>query len=215
MFWAMNLLDEAMYLLMPGACMVCERTALSSAWRVICPWCVDALPTAVGRVIGPPSIIETWALGPHEGPLGVLVREAKYGRNLALIDRLGARLGVALAGHIDVDAIVPIPIPWRRRWLRGFDQGDRIGRAIAAETGTPFVPLLARRDGPTQVGKTASQRRLLPISAISVRRGVLPSRVLLVDDVRTTGSTLHAAARALIRRGVSQIWAATLSHQDG
>jgi predicted amidophosphoribosyltransferase len=166
-------------------------------------------------VTGPPSIIETVSLGPYEGPLGILVREAKYGPNLALIDQLGARLGVALRGHFDVDAIVPVPIPRGRLLRRGFDQGERIGRGVSAATGIPYTPLLKRQAGETQVGKTAAQRRELPIRAISVSDGPLPARVLLVDDVRTTGSTLHAAARALRRRGVPHIWAATLSYQGG
>jgi len=134
---------------------------------------------------------------------------------LALIDQLGARLGVALRGHFDVDAIVPVPIPRGRLLRRGFDQGERIGRGVSAATGIPYTPLLKRQAGETQVGKTAAQRRELPIRAISVSDGPLPARVLLVDDVRTTGSTLHAAARALRRRGVPHIWAATLSYQGG
>jgi ComF family protein len=212
--WPMTLLDEAFNLAMPGQCLVCGSPALTFRWRVLCRPCVAALPDTVIRVPGPASIIETFALGPHDGNLGVLVRAAKYGRNIALIDRLGAHLGAALLGRVDVDAIVPVPIPRRRRWKRGFDQGERLARGVAASTGVEVMCLMRRRGGQTQVGKTSAERRKLPVCALSVRPGQLPNRVLLVDDVCTTGSTLHAAARALHRRGVAHIWALTVSHQE-
>lgn len=210
----MRLLDETLNLVLPVQCIVCGHCGVVSAWRVLCAGCAEALPSVVVRVSGPVSVAYSYSLGPYEGPLGVLIREAKYGRNLGVIDRLGRHLGLAITGRVEVDAVVPIPIPTVRRWVRGFDQGERLGLGISAVTGLPMRTVLSRRRGPPQVGKGSSERRKLPVCTMSVSDGVLPDRIVLVDDVRTTGATLHAAARALRRRGVSHICAITLSHQD-
>ena len=210
----MHLIDELLNVVLPASCVVCGHSGVLAEWRALCEPCVEALPVRVEPVGGPPSVTQTFALGPHDGPLGVLIREAKYGKNLGVIDSLGRHLGEALTEAMDVDAIVPIPIPTTRRWMRGFDQGERLGLGVAKATGIPLRPILSRRSGSPQVGKGAAERRKLPICAISVAAGSVPDRILLVDDVRTTGATLHAAARALRRRGVVRLWAVTVSHQD-
>ena len=153
-------------------------------------------------------------MAPYESPVGVMVRAAKYGPHLGAIDALGRRLGEALLGWLDVDAVVGVPIPAPRRWRRGFCQGERLARAVAESAGLPEASLLTRRPGPAQVGQRAAARRRLPVSVFSVQDGGVPERVLLVDDVRTTGATLHAAARSLRRSGAAHIWAAALCFQE-
>ena len=210
----MQLITNALDFIAPTLCQACDRLASGDPLGLLCPLCRSTLPTTVRRVTGPPSIVETVSMGPYESPVGVMVRAAKYGPHLGAADALGRRLGEALLGWVDVDAVVGIPIPTFRRWRRGFCQGERLARAVAESVGLPETPLLMRRPGPTQVGQRAAARRRLPVSVFSVQDGGVPDRVLLVDDVRTTGATLHAAARSLRRRGVAHVWAATLCFQD-
>lgn len=209
----MHPLTRALDFIAPTPCQACDRLDSRGWLGLLCLDCSATLPTTVRRVTGPASVAETVSMGPYEGALGSIVRAAKYGPNLSAADALGRRLGRALHGWVDVDAVVAVPIPAWRRWRRGFCQGERLARGVAAATGLPEVSLLRRTAGPAQVGQRAAARRRLPVSTFLVREVDLPERVLLVDDVRTTGATLHAAARALKRRGVGHVWAATLCFQ--
>ena len=209
----MTLLSALLDLVVPDTCLLCEGPLGRVCARGVCGRCWRALPVAVLRVPGPSSLVESLSLGPYEGPLGDLVCRSKYDSRLALIEALGRRFGDAMNGRVDVDVVTYVPIPRERRWTRGFDQGERLAMAVSERSGIPFCCLLSRRPGRQQVGKGAAERRRLSVSDFQVVASALPERVLLIDDVRTTGASLHAAASALARRGVESIWGATVCHQ--
>ena len=210
----MSLWRAVVNLTIPGECLLCGDADCPVSRAPICDACWRSIPSSIVRVSGPPSLMGVHSLGPYDGPLGTLVCQAKYRSRLGIVDVLSRRLGAALAGCFHVDVVTHVPIHWSRRWRRGFDQGERIGRGVGAVMGVPFVPLLTRRHGPQQVGQSATERKRLQPSNFELFQGSVPRRVLLVDDVRTTGASLHAAARVLNSAGAEQVWGATLCHQN-
>ena len=112
--------------------------------------------------------------------------------------------------------IVPIPTTRRRARTRGYNQARLLAEAIAGRIDMPLVDALERRQGgPTQVGLHPAERRANVRRAFTVRaeaRATLKgARVLLVDDVLTTGSTAMEAARPLVQAGATQVFLSTFA----
>jgi ComF family protein len=160
---------------------------------------------------------QVYSFGSYEGSLRELIHLFKFHGVQTLRRPLGAFLALALPRETSFDAIVPMPLHWRRRWERGFNQSDLLAREIARRWNVP-VRRLARRKKATvpQAGLTSAQRRLNVRGAFTVRRGVRLDgmRLLLVDDVLTTGATASACAGALKRAGAAQVSFLTLARRD-
>ena len=112
--------------------------------------------------------------------------------------------------------IVPIPTTRRRARTRGYNQARLLAEAVADRVDMPLVDALERRQGgPTQVGLHPAERRANVRRAFAVRsdaRAIISgARVLLVDDVLTTGSTAEAAARPLVQAGATQVFLSTFA----
>ncbi len=117
----------------------------------------------------------------------------------------------------DADLVMPVPLHWRRLYSRRYNQSAILARHIAAGTKAAFVPDLLVRTKPTpsQGGKSRAGRFRNVQGAFRVpdrqRRRLRDKRVLLVDDVYTTGATVSAAARALLRGGAAVVDVVTLA----
>jgi ComF family protein len=111
----------------------------------------------------------------------------------------------------DADALVPVPLHWRRLWMRRFNQAAALARAISATSGVPLLidTLKRRKATPQQVGLSRSERAANVQGAFRVpavqRVNVIGRRLVLVDDVLTTGATVDACARALLRAGATRV----------
>ncbi len=146
-----------------------------------------------------------------------LILELKHA---ARTDTLGTFAGwmAQAAGPLlaDADRVVPIPLHSKRLRMRRFNQSALLAKAIAARAGKPFDPdaLERARATDTQAGKSASGRVRNVAGAFKARSDagerLRGASVLIVDDVRTTGATLDAAARALKRAGAARVDAVTL-----
>jgi ComF family protein len=164
----------------------------------------------------------------YAGEVEAWVRAFKYPPAFALPEAgpeelLGALLARAARGWLERDGlehakrdhpgdasprVVPVPLHPRRLRRRGFNPAGLLARRLARRLELAFDPVaLARaRDTPSQTGLDARDRRRNVAGAFRfVGRGPAPARVLLVDDVVTTGATLAAAARALRRAGASSV----------
>jgi ComF family protein len=147
-----------------------------------------------------------------------LVHGLKYADRhdgVRLLGRWLASAGAELLPHADV--LVPVPLhPWRL-WQRRFNQSALLAQALARQTGHPVTAnvLIRVRRTASQVGLSPDQRRRNVEGAFRIRatphRTVDGRSVVLVDDVRTTGATVEACARALRRAGARRVDVLTLS----
>ncbi|HBL30562.1 MAG TPA: amidophosphoribosyltransferase [Acidobacteria bacterium] len=225
--------DRLVHLLLPAPCLACG-TPLPAAGNSLglCPACHDRLrPPAAGCAIcsrpltgalpeewccascrhRPPAFDRLLALWSYEEPLDAVIQGLKFRR----LDYLGHHLGTAIAIHwqeilSEADLVVPVPLHWWRRITRGYNQSERIARAISRRLHLPFSAALVRcrRTPPqTSLGRTERLANLQSAFRIHPAVNLRGKRVILVDDVATTGATLEAAASVLRRHGATAILA--------
>lgn len=157
-----------------------------------------------------PAWDRAWSGFAYRGVVESLVRRFKFHHDLAagrmLAGVLAARL-VAL-GAPRPQLMVPVPLHWRRRLVRGFNQSEMLCRDLAGWLeGPPWYPLLGRRRHTSSQSALPAARRTGNVrGAFRVRRAFPGLRhVVLVDDVMTTGSTVNECARVLRRAGVERV----------
>jgi ComF family protein len=165
----------------------------------------------------PPVVARSRAALVYDEASRGLALSLKHGARTDMLDAFAVWMAQAARDLLaEADRLVPVPLHARRLRMRRFNQSALIARALAARTGLAFDPdTLARvRSTDSQAGKSARGRVSNVAGAFRVREGRLDAvrgqRVVLVDDVRTTGATLDAAAKALLRAGARRVDAVTL-----
>jgi competence protein ComFC len=160
-----------------------------------------------------------YSYGLYNGSLRKLIHLFKYSGMKPLGKRLAGLLCRALPddGAERFDAIVPMPLHWRRRWRRGFNQSEILARLVAKDRRVPMIDAVSRvRATAIQAGLTNSNRRKNVAGAFRVLKKprIAGKRILLIDDVMTTGSTATACASALKRAGAASVTLLTLARVD-
>jgi competence protein ComFC len=162
-----------------------------------------------------------YCYGSYEGALRELIHLYKYGRIKTLVRPLGDLLAAAMPRDERFDAVTPVPLHWRRRWQRGFNQSELLAQDIARRCGIPMVGALRRvRTTLTQAGLSNTGRRRNVAKAFQCRGGARwvrrmeGKRILLIDDVMTTGSTAASCALALKRAGATRVALLTVARVD-
>lgn len=159
-----------------------------------------------------------YSYGFYEGSLRRLIQLFKFERVPSLAEPLGRYLVQALPRDQSFDAVVPMPLHWWRRWQRGFNQSELLAREVARRLGVPLVngALARTRHAPAQSGLSSAARRrnVAGLFRVSGRPAIAGRRILLVDDVLTTGATAQAAAKALKSAGAAQVAVVTLARAD-
>ena len=166
-----------------------------------CQRCADAM-RAVGEMAPPEPLAGLWAAFAYTGPGRELVARLKYRNQRSSVKWLASAMGNALPIGLPAEAVTWAPTSPQHRRRRGFDQAELLARALGREIGLPALSLLRRVDAAGQTGRSRSQRFSAP--AFESRRSPPPA-VLVVDDVITTGATLQAAARCLVKAGAERV----------
>jgi ComF family protein len=182
--------------------------------RLGTPFAVDlGVPLVSPAAMADPPVFErARAVARYDDTARLIVHRLKYSDRLDLARALGrmmARAGAELAAECDV--IVPVPLHRSRLWRRRFNQAMELAGIVATAHEKPCDPALLARVKRTrpQVGLSRNQRGDNLQGAFKVpaegKARLKGKRVLLVDDVLTTGATANAASRALLRGGASAV----------
>ena len=161
-----------------------------------------------------------YCFGAYEAALRDLIHIYKYARVRTLARPLADLLMRALPRDERLDLVASVPLHWTRQWERGFNQSELLAREVARRCGLPFArPLRRARATTPQAGLSNTARRRNVAAAFRPARFFPPERLegkrlLLIDDVMTTGSTAAACALALKRAGAARVALLTLARVD-
>jgi ComF family protein len=182
--------------------------------RLGIPFVYDPGPglLSMEAIADPPAYTRARAAVRYDDVARTLVHALKYHDRTDLAPAMGrwmARAGQELLAEADV--LIPVPLHWRRGWSRRYNQSGALARAIEKRVGVPVAGDALRRIRPTQqqIGLSRAQRASNVQGAFKVSpekaHEIQGRRVVLIDDVLTSGATTDACARALLRAKAAQV----------
>jgi ComF family protein len=199
--------DEEVERTPPSRCRRCAEPGLFP--RATCPRCAAR----------PPNFTAAFAPFAHGGPVARAIHRFKYEDHPELARPLAALLaaeGAAFLREAGDEAVCAIPLHDKRFRERKYDQAQLLAKELAEKLSRPFVPFaLARvRETSRQVGRTDDERERNVAGAFEGRDPASGLRLVLVDDVFTTGATARAATQALLDRGAANVRVLTLARAN-
>jgi ComF family protein len=234
---AQRLVQTGADLLFPPTCVVCQRPGslicpvcaqtAEPVGELICTQCGRRQPRAVARCIlcqleeqTPLRLARAAAI--HHGPVREGIHVLKYGGKAEIAPLLARYLVAAFAQspwpHLrsQINGVTPVPLHPDRLRERGYNQAELLAQAFCQVIGLPLRPhwLQRQRFTQSQVGLTAMERRENVVDAFVATPDVRGRTLLLMDDVYTTGATLHACATAALHAGAYQVFALALASPD-
>ena len=225
----MQLPRLALDLLFPLSCLGCRREG-----KLLCQDCTDNLPrlkTPYCRVCAEPNArsLCQWCSGiapgfdglraPYlmEGPLREAVHALKYRGVRAAAPQLAEFLANFMKSHsIPGEELVPVSLHPRRLRERGYNQSELLAKELSKLTGLPVNAdaLIRARDSGPQVRTASRERRRENVAgSFQCKNDMAGRRLILIDDVATTGSTLSACASVLKAAGAASVWALVLARE--
>lgn len=200
-----------------GLCRECWSAVVPRAGSV-CPRCAAPCDSEIGLCLEcqdrAPAQLGTVAWGEYDGALRAAVLGLKARRRDELAEPLGQRLAARIAVEDwarELELVSHIPSHPLRTLRRGWPAAASLARVVGRELGLPARALLARRGLRRQAGRSRAERAALPRRTFRVRRSVRGRRLLVVDDVTTTGTTLNRAAEALMAAGADSVYCAAMA----
>ena len=208
-----QVLQSVLDLVFPPQCVSCKQHG-----SILCSSCLTSMRPSV---LLPPrhdvrGINAVYALHSYEGTLRMCIHALKYEGVTRLAEPLGTLLAqLYLSYHVGADMFIPVPLHPARYKQRGYNHAEFLAQVCSTHVGVPSAPhLLTRtRATPAQVGLTAEQRQQNMVNAfrVSATQAIAKRKIVIVDDVCTTGATLEACATVLLRAGAVSVNALVLA----
>lgn len=213
----MSVWEQLRNLLFPPKCPFCRRILDSPG---VCDTCRKELPWTEEHEAVREGTDSLRCAAPlwYEGKVREAILRLKFYGAAATAETLGALMAQCAAEHLsgEFDLVTWVPVSRKRRWKRGYDQAELLARAVCRAWGVKPVALLRKTmNNPAQSGlKEDAARRANVLGVYEMRPGAEVSgrRVLLIDDVCTTGATLTECSKVLREAGADAVVCACVAH---
>ena len=206
-------LQSVLDLVFPPQCASCKQHG-----SILCSSCFASL---LPSTLLPPrhdihDIHEIYTVNMYQGTLRTCIHALKYEGMTRLAEPLGTLLAqLYLSYHVGTNVLIPVPLHPERQKQRGYNHAELLAQVCATHTGVPSAPHVLTRTRATlaQVGLTAEQRQHNMVNAfhVSATQAIAGRRIVIIDDVCTTGATLEACANVLLRAGAVSVDALVLA----
>ena len=213
----MSVWEQLLNLLFPPKCPFCRRILDSPG---VCDTCRKELPWTEEHEAVREGTASLRCAAPlwYEGKVREAILRLKFYGAAATAETLGALMAQCAAEHLsgEFDLVTWVPVSRKRRWKRGYDQAELLARAVCRAWGVKPVALLRKTmNNPAQSGlKEDAARRANVLGVYEMRPGAEVSgrRVLLIDDVCTTGATLTECSKVLREAGADAVVCVCVAH---